>query len=306
MYEQIEKPKENKSRAIANSVAQKKSNGKQGFEFVDNRHISSLKKIDTGREGVKISKNKAPIQCLSKENRDALKEDIIKKGYSLDELKIAISEKAKDEATKGLSGVLSEGELKEIHSGIVSECYTRLYRIQDELEHNKPRTQPDKDQDTGTGAFLWEKTKGDIEEQGLVGLMAASHTYGLKDTSSFVSLCQDVGALASTTDIGEGSENVSNVIDNAKFLCEYWVPNEFKWTPEEMFERIKESEEWKDSPMFGGDYTMPEDWVLNTPVKETEVLYYGWDLDKYLTNIAKNPYKKQKNEMTKKTKKSKK
>ncbi|WP_221937439.1 eCIS core domain-containing protein [Shewanella psychropiezotolerans] len=37
MYEQIEKPKENKSRAVANSVAQKKSNVKKGFRFVDNR-----------------------------------------------------------------------------------------------------------------------------------------------------------------------------------------------------------------------------------------------------------------------------
>ncbi len=37
MYAQIEKSKENKSRAVANSVAQKKSNLKQGFGFVDNR-----------------------------------------------------------------------------------------------------------------------------------------------------------------------------------------------------------------------------------------------------------------------------
>lgn len=37
MYEQVEKPKENKSRAIANSVSQKKSIVKQGFGFVDNR-----------------------------------------------------------------------------------------------------------------------------------------------------------------------------------------------------------------------------------------------------------------------------
>ncbi|WPD22061.1 MAG: hypothetical protein SD837_17875 [Candidatus Electrothrix scaldis] len=37
MYEQVEKPKENKSRAVANSVAQKKSHVKQGFGFVDNR-----------------------------------------------------------------------------------------------------------------------------------------------------------------------------------------------------------------------------------------------------------------------------
>lgn len=37
MYEQAEKPKESKNRAVSNSVAQKKSNVKQGFGFVDNR-----------------------------------------------------------------------------------------------------------------------------------------------------------------------------------------------------------------------------------------------------------------------------
>jgi len=37
MYAQVEKPKENKGRAVANSVAKKKNNMKQGFGFVDNR-----------------------------------------------------------------------------------------------------------------------------------------------------------------------------------------------------------------------------------------------------------------------------
>lgn len=37
MYAQIEKSKENKSRVVANSVAQKKSEERQGFGFVDNR-----------------------------------------------------------------------------------------------------------------------------------------------------------------------------------------------------------------------------------------------------------------------------
>jgi hypothetical protein len=39
MYEQVEKSN-NKNRAVANSVAQKKSNEKQGFGFVDNRSES--------------------------------------------------------------------------------------------------------------------------------------------------------------------------------------------------------------------------------------------------------------------------
>ncbi|MBJ7556613.1 hypothetical protein [Marinomonas spartinae] len=37
MYEQVEKPKENKSRAVTNTVTQKKNAGRQGFWFVDNR-----------------------------------------------------------------------------------------------------------------------------------------------------------------------------------------------------------------------------------------------------------------------------
>lgn len=40
MYSQAEKTKDNKSRTIANSVTQNKSNGKQGFGFVDNRPVA--------------------------------------------------------------------------------------------------------------------------------------------------------------------------------------------------------------------------------------------------------------------------
>ncbi|MEM5548761.1 hypothetical protein [Pseudoalteromonas fuliginea] len=44
MYAQVEKTKENKSRAVANSVGQKKSNTKQGFGFVDNRPEAVVKR----------------------------------------------------------------------------------------------------------------------------------------------------------------------------------------------------------------------------------------------------------------------
>lgn len=37
MYVQVEKPKENKGKAVANSIAQKKNNMKQWVGFVDNR-----------------------------------------------------------------------------------------------------------------------------------------------------------------------------------------------------------------------------------------------------------------------------
>ncbi|NRD74766.1 hypothetical protein HQQ94_16385 [Shewanella sp. VB17] len=61
MYEQIEKPKENKSRAVANSVAQKKSNGKQGVGFVDNRQKVS---------GVNLF-SKSSIQLMAQGNQQA-------------------------------------------------------------------------------------------------------------------------------------------------------------------------------------------------------------------------------------------
>ncbi len=41
MYEQIDKPKENKKRALGNSVVQKKNISKQGLGFVDNRPKSA-------------------------------------------------------------------------------------------------------------------------------------------------------------------------------------------------------------------------------------------------------------------------
>ena len=49
MYEQVEKSKENKSRAVANSVTQKKNNGRQGFGFVDNRARFSFSDFRTSK-----------------------------------------------------------------------------------------------------------------------------------------------------------------------------------------------------------------------------------------------------------------
>jgi hypothetical protein len=45
MYQQVEKPKENNSRAVANSIAQKKSNVKQAGRLVDNRPQAIVQRI---------------------------------------------------------------------------------------------------------------------------------------------------------------------------------------------------------------------------------------------------------------------
>lgn len=71
MYAQKETLKENKSRAVANSVTQKKSKGKQGFGIVDNRTVTvaqrQLKEKNNNTRAHKVSNainsNKS-IQCL--------------------------------------------------------------------------------------------------------------------------------------------------------------------------------------------------------------------------------------------------
>lgn len=52
MYEQVEKPKENKSKAVANSVYQKKNNVKQKYGFEDNR-IELIKGINQNSQAKK-------------------------------------------------------------------------------------------------------------------------------------------------------------------------------------------------------------------------------------------------------------
>jgi len=60
MYEQIEKPKESKSRAVSNSFAQKQRSGKSTFQFVDNRSeaIAQRKLQKMANDSTKTIQNK--------------------------------------------------------------------------------------------------------------------------------------------------------------------------------------------------------------------------------------------------------
>ena len=62
MYAQVEKPKENNSRAVANSVAQKKSNVNQAFGFVDNREDTLQRKRILG---LSSGPSNNVIQCVT-------------------------------------------------------------------------------------------------------------------------------------------------------------------------------------------------------------------------------------------------
>ncbi len=88
MYEQVEEPKENKSRSVANSVAQKKNNVKQSFQFVDNRPESIAQRKMKSQANFSSS---LPIQ--KKENSTGLP-DNLKSGienlsdHSMDDVKV--------------------------------------------------------------------------------------------------------------------------------------------------------------------------------------------------------------------------
>ena len=70
MYEQVEKSKETKSKSVANSVTQKRSNGRQGFEFVDNRpEAQQIRKIQEMADDFS-STNRSPIQKVKIEGFD--------------------------------------------------------------------------------------------------------------------------------------------------------------------------------------------------------------------------------------------
>ena len=73
MYEQVEKPKENKCRTVANSAAQKKSKGRQGIGLVDNRtEAVTQRKLQVNPKN--MEQKMIPIQ--SKETHNGIQHDL--------------------------------------------------------------------------------------------------------------------------------------------------------------------------------------------------------------------------------------
>ncbi|SHO56646.1 hypothetical protein [Vibrio quintilis] len=64
MYVQIEKPKDNKSRLVTNSVVQKKSNSKQDFGFVDNRPDAIVQRKLQGMENNNRQKHQPKAKSI--------------------------------------------------------------------------------------------------------------------------------------------------------------------------------------------------------------------------------------------------
>ena len=78
MYSQVDRPKENKSRAVANSVAQKKRDSTQGLGFVDNRPTSVAQRkivFDKTKEDI-IALAIEGVELVKKYETDRAKEHI--------------------------------------------------------------------------------------------------------------------------------------------------------------------------------------------------------------------------------------
>lgn len=107
MYEQVEKPKENKSRVVTNSVTQKRSNGRKGFSFVDNRpEVIAQRKLQEKANNSSQAKQAAQLQAMAdkhsakrqhpiqkKENNTGLPDNLKSgienlSGYSMDDVKV--------------------------------------------------------------------------------------------------------------------------------------------------------------------------------------------------------------------------
>ena len=117
MYVQVEKPRKNKSRAVVNSVAQKKSNVVQGFGFVDNRpEALAQRKLQTVECNIPQVRKLEVNPSLAKKLKIVRDNPIIRKfGKPIDEmsrgeLNTVIDDTELDESSR----IEAEVELKNI------------------------------------------------------------------------------------------------------------------------------------------------------------------------------------------------
>lgn len=124
MYKQVEKPKENKSRAVANSVTQKNGGGNIGVGFVDNRPPSVAQRKMVNKSNDNVVNNKI-IHYKSFPSKDLVS--------NIAQRKIQIKEVGDDKKTI----LYEEGNVKEILSKFDKAMGKYGSRIKDMLAEEK-------------------------------------------------------------------------------------------------------------------------------------------------------------------------
>lgn len=189
MYAQVEKPKENKCRAIANSVTQKRNKVKQGVSFVDNSpQVVVQRKITKQPKGVKVSPPKqAPVQrhIVNQNEIEGLTADFDSSNLDASIQAIdALTDAAKTDSLKLLRGVLF-GKKGANDAALVKYIDSKL-RNGAEVLDSAPMSvwekfwmdfgnQPDVDEDVKKGLNMW--VVGD-QEKGVNWEMVGKHLRG--------------------------------------------------------------------------------------------------------------------------------
>ncbi len=142
MYEQVEKPKENKSKAVANFVTQKKSGGKQGLGFVDNRYNSvSQRKIRLERDESRILQlAKKVINSRTQETKDVEDDYTLAWGEKFVTEESTLQGEVKESKTQV---VVASGKKKEEVFGSAPKTKPNFYNLKDSdisIQYNGTRT----------------------------------------------------------------------------------------------------------------------------------------------------------------------
>ncbi|NEQ37489.1 MAG: hypothetical protein F6K40_14920 [Okeania sp. SIO3I5] len=163
MYAQVKKPKENKSKAVANSVSQKKINGSQGFGFVDNRSESLARRnIQTQMRRPSTQKKESSAELPS--NLKSGIENL--SGYSITEAKVyrnssktaALQASAYSPETNIHLAPRKE-KFESVKSRSLANVQRKINNLKTKPSTNQPRLQPE----TNTGLTNPFKKSGEYE-----------------------------------------------------------------------------------------------------------------------------------------------
>ncbi|MFG6100313.1 hypothetical protein SPB21_34050 [Leptothoe sp. ISB3NOV94-8A] len=140
MYEQVERSKENKSRAVANSVAQRKKNTKQGFGFVDNRPEAIMqRKVQEVANSSQQEEKNAQLQTTT-DNNTELRQQTIQKQIDIDGVLATEDEIAglnqDEDVNRVLLGWIDDGPRHVFRDWVQAIVFAdKLLRYEEDVEH---------------------------------------------------------------------------------------------------------------------------------------------------------------------------
>ncbi|WP_284272053.1 hypothetical protein [Bradyrhizobium iriomotense] len=178
-----------------------------------------------------------------------------------------------------------------VFNDVLASSYLQLQRFQNKPGHCKPRIDGDVNAMAHVRSIANLRRDAcphiseafcdeDIDEIDMAR-MAAMHTQGHANCSSFVSLAQNPSRLLVSED--DGRKGAKAIARKAKELHTYTVPSVAAWPTKKIEDVLARGKDLGDPKL--------RKWLSGTPTKETEVLFLGSNLDHYRTASEPNPYR---------------